>query len=124
MIEDVEADRRFSRELAEQTGYVPRALMAAPLLRGDEALGVLSVLDRSPERAHGLAEIDLLALFSRQASIALEVIERARAAGSVLEGKGETAVVARLAASLEGLEGERRDASLRLLEALEELLGT
>ena len=52
------------------------------------------------------------------------MVERARAAGSVLEGKGETAVVARLAASLEGLEGERREAGLRLLEVLEEVLGT
>ena len=123
VIEDVERDPRFARDVAEQTGYVPKALMVAPLLRGDEALGVLSVLDRSTERALALAEIDLLVLFSRQAALALQVIEKARGAGSALEGEGETAVVGRLAEAIEGLEGPRREAGLRMLAALEELLG-
>ncbi len=123
VIEDVERDPRFARDVAEQSGYVPKALMVAPLLRGDEPLGVLSVLDRSPERALGLAEIDLLVLFSRQAALALEVVERARGAGSALRGEGETAVVGRLAEAIERLEGPRREAGLRLLAALEQLLG-
>ena len=46
VVEDVEGDPRFGREAAESTGYVPKRLMAVPMLNEDEALGVLSVLDR------------------------------------------------------------------------------
>ncbi len=49
VIEDVHNDPRWSRDVAEETGYVPKGLMAAPLLHEEGALGVLSVLDR-PER--------------------------------------------------------------------------
>lgn len=122
VIEDVSRDPRFARDVAEGTGYVPKGLMAAPLLRGERALGVLSVLDRSPERPFSLAEMELLALFSRQAALALEVIQRARGAGSALEGDGETAIVSRLAASLGRLDGPRHEAGLQLLSALERLL--
>src|SRR5207253_4557876 len=39
VIDDVGEDPRFSREAAESTGYVPRGLMAAPLLADERALG-------------------------------------------------------------------------------------
>jgi GAF domain-containing protein len=123
VIDDVTQDPRFARQVAESTGYVPKALMAAPLLRGERALGVLSVLDRPTERPFSIAEMDLLALFARQAALALDVIERARGAGSALEGEGDTAAVARLAAALDRLDGARREAGIRLVGALEELLG-
>ncbi len=48
VIEDVLTDPRFSRETAESTGFVPKGLMAVPLLhdqsalRGDGDLGVLA----------------------------------------------------------------------------------
>lgn len=122
VIDDVQQDPRFAREVAEDTGYLPKGLMAAPLLRGEDALGVLSVLDRPAERPFSLAEMDLLSLFARQAALALDVVERARGAGSALEGEGETAVVARLAQAIEQLDGSRREAGTRLLGALEELL--
>jgi GAF domain-containing protein len=124
VLDEVESDPRFSRDIAEQTGYVPKGLMAAPLLRGEDALGVLSVLDRSAERAYGLAEIDLLVEFSRQAALALQVVEKARAAGSALEGEGEAAIVGRIAEALARQEGTKREAGLRLLAALEELLAS
>jgi GAF domain-containing protein len=122
VIDDVTQDPRFARELAEDTGYVPKKIMAAPLLRGERGLGVLSVLDPPAERPMGIAEMDLLGLFARQAALALDVVERARGAGSALEGEGEMAVVGRVAQALEGLEGPRREAGLRLLAALEEVL--
>ena len=51
VIEDVHNDPRWSRDVAEDTGYVPKGLMAAPLLHEDGALGVLSVLDREGRAA-------------------------------------------------------------------------
>jgi GAF domain-containing protein len=49
-LEDVAHDPRFAEDLAETIGYVPRRLMAMPLLLEDRALGVLEVLD-CPEQA-------------------------------------------------------------------------
>ncbi|TML84418.1 MAG: GAF domain-containing protein, partial [Actinobacteria bacterium] len=46
VIEDVLTDPRFSRETAESTGFVPKGLMAVPLLHEERVLGVLEVLDR------------------------------------------------------------------------------
>ncbi len=123
VLEDVEQDPRFARGVAQSTGYVPRGLMAVPLLREDRALGVLSVLDRPAEIAFTTAEMNLLALFGRQAAIAVDVVEHAREAQAMLSGEGQAAVVARIAGRLEEAEGPRREAGLRLLGALEALLG-
>jgi GAF domain-containing protein len=123
VIEDVTQDPRFGKDVAESTGYVPKGLMAVPLLHEEQALGVLEVLDRPQRSQFSLVEMDLLGLFANQAAIALDLLRRARLAEGVLdESGGEMAVVARLAATLEGLEGERRDAGLKLLASLEEVL--
>ena len=123
VIDDLSNDPRHARNVAESTGYVPNALMSVPLLHEDEALGVLQVLDREDESRFSLAEIDLLGLFANQAAIALDLLQRARRAGAVLEQSGEDAnVVARLAQTVDALEDERREAALQLLEALERLL--
>ena len=50
VLDDVAADPRFARDVAQATGYVPKGLMAAPLLHEERALGVLSVLDRPAAR--------------------------------------------------------------------------
>jgi GAF domain-containing protein len=123
VLEDVSGDPRFARDFAEQTGYVPKGLMAVPLLHGERALGVLEVLDRPESSKFTLAESDLLGLFANQAALALDLLLAARRARSVLEeGAGEDAVVARLAAALSHLEEDKHDAGLRLLEALTETL--
>jgi GAF domain-containing protein len=123
VLEDVTGDPRFARDFAEQTGYVPKGLMAVPLLHGERTLGVLEVLDRPESSKFTLAESDLLGLFANQAALALDLLLAARRARTVLEeGAGEDAVVARLAAALSHLEEEKRDAGLRLLEALTETL--
>ncbi len=121
VLEDVQSDPRFARDVAAGTGYVPKGLMAVPLLHDEEALGVLSVLDR--QARFTLREMELLGLFASQAAIALDLLRRARRAEAVLAGEEpDVAVVARLTAALEGLGEERRPAALRLLEALEETM--
>ena len=124
VIEDVKKDPRFASDVAEDTGYVPSGLMAAPLLHEERALGVLEVLDR-PERAlFSLQEMELLGLFANQAAIAVDLLLRARAAERILEsGNGELGVVARLARSVNALEDERRRAGLELLRNLADTLG-
>ena len=123
MIEDVVADPRFSRETAESTGFVPKGLMAVPLLHEERALGVLEVLDRPSDARFTLAEMELLGLFANQAAIALDLLQRARRAQAALGGEGELAVVARLAAALERRrEEDSEDSAFGLLAELEKLL--
>jgi GAF domain-containing protein len=121
VIEDVLEDPRFSRETAESTGFVPKGLMAVPLLHEERALGVLEVLDRPSDARFTLEEMDLLGLFANQAAIALDLLQRARRAQSTLADQGELAVLARLAQKLEERRDEGGDA-LALLAALEQVL--
>jgi GAF domain-containing protein len=123
VIEDVLSDPRFSRETAESTGFVPKGLMAVPLLHEERALGVLEVLDRPKEARFSLAEMELLGLFANQAAIALDLLQRARRAQEALAGEGELGVVARVAAALEQRrEDAAHEPALRLLTELEKLL--
>jgi GAF domain-containing protein len=126
VIEDVGADPRFGREAAESTGFVPKGLMAVPLLYEERSLGVLEVLDRPKDARFTLQEMDLLGLFANQAAIALDLLQRARRAQAALSGTGEPALLARIAAKLEQRtdeeDGAVRAASLQLLQALEQLL--
>jgi GAF domain-containing protein len=121
VIEDVEQDPRHARDVAEGTGYVPKGLMAAPLLHKERVLGVLSVLDRPEQSLFSLEEMDLLGLFANQAAVAVDLLLRARTAERLLEGETELAVLARLGSIVSELEGRRRAAGLRLLE---DLVGT
>jgi GAF domain-containing protein len=121
VLEDVGGDPRFARDAAESTGYVPRGLMAVPLLHEERVLGVLQVLDREDER-FSLAEIDLLGLFANQAAIALDLLGRARRAKALLDGEGDAAVVARLAALVDEHARAEGVAAVPFLESLEALL--
>src|SRR5919202_3593452 len=58
VVEDVAADTRFGREAAESTGFVPKGLMAVPLLHEERSLGVLEVLDRPKDAHFTLQEMD------------------------------------------------------------------
>ena len=123
VIEDVTEDPRFAKDFAETTGYIPKGLMAVPLLHEERALGVLEVLDRPHSSQFSLVEMDLLGLFANQAAIALDLMSRARRAEAILAASGEGAdVLARLATTLEGLEEEDRAAAFRLVGAVEEVL--
>ena len=122
VLEDVAQDPRFAQDVAETTGFVPRGLMAVPLLHEEDALGVLEVLDR-PEQSHfSLEEMELLGLFANQAAISLDLLRRARRARAVLDDEeADAAALARLAARLDALEGAKRKAGMDLLSALETL---
>ena len=124
VIDDVQQDPRFAKDVAEDTGYVPSGLMAAPLMHEERALGVLSVLDRPEQSLFSLKEMELLGLFAHQASIAVDLLLKARKANQILEQSGgDLEVVSRLAAVVDGLEDDRRAAGLKLLNDLAATLG-
>ena len=123
VLDDLENDPRFARDVAESTGYVPKSLMAVPLLHEEEVLGVLQVLDRPQKERFSLQEMELLGLFANQAAIALDLLGRARRARAVVDDASPLGVVARLAATLDALPDGRRETGFELLAALERVLG-
>ena len=121
VVDDQESDPRFSRDRAQATGYVPSSIVASPLLDDERALGVLSVLDRDPQRPFGLAELELLSRFSSQAAIGLGLLLRARRARESLVDDGNAALVSRVAALVDDADD---DAGRSLFEALERVLAS
>ena len=122
VLDDLENDPRFARDVAESTGYVPKSLMAVPLLHGEEVLGVLQVLDRPQRERFSLQEMELLGLFASQAAVALDLLGRARRARAVVDAESPLGAVARLAATLDALPAERRETGLELITALDRVL--
>ena len=125
VVEELAADPRFAREAAESTGFVPKGLMAVPLLHEERALGVLEVLDRPQQAAFSLKEMELLGLFASEAAIALDLLQKARLARAVLEDEGtEATALARLAQRLSDAEPEQQEAAERLIRAINDFLSS
>lgn len=71
VVDDLDDDPRFARDIAVETGYVPDAMLVAPLLHGDDVRGVLWVLDPRRPGMHPERELDLLRRFADQAALTL-----------------------------------------------------
>jgi GAF domain-containing protein len=83
-LSDVASDARFGRSAAEQTGYVPRSVVAVPLLDDEGSIGVLEVLDRRSQAAFDLRDIELASVFARQAAVAIRASRLERDAAALL----------------------------------------
>jgi signal transduction protein with GAF and PtsI domain len=70
-LSDVERDARFGRAFAEQTSYVPRSIVAVPLVDEHGTIGVLEVLDKRDQVAFSLRDIELASVFALQAAVAI-----------------------------------------------------
>jgi GAF domain-containing protein len=71
-IDDVRQDPRFAADVAETTGYIPNSIMAMPLESERATFGVIEVLDRRQSGAEGVDDMELLARFAHQATLAVE----------------------------------------------------
>ncbi|HNB53291.1 MAG TPA: GAF domain-containing protein, partial [Anaerolineales bacterium] len=71
-VSSVEQDARFNRTLAEEIGYIPSSILAVPLMCGENLIGVIEILDKLNGETFNLKDIELLALFARQAASAIE----------------------------------------------------
>lgn len=120
-VSDVARDPRFGRSVAESSGYVPRSILAVPLVDDAGAIGVLEVLDRRGDAGFGIRDIELAGVFARQATVAIRAsrVERdtaellratlARLAGDgPATGQGDDAVEALVAAAVAGLDDDDR----------------
>ncbi len=121
VLSDVNTDPRFSAEAARSTGYVPKGIMAVPLLHGEDALGVLEVLDRPADARFSMEEVDLLGLFGIQAAAALALLRRARlAAAALTDGGGDLRALGQIASRVAARGDDRVVADF--LAALDALL--
>lgn len=127
-VADVAADPRFDRSTAERTGYVPRSILAVPVIDEAGAVGVLEVLDRRGHASHALRDLDLASLFARQAATVVRATRAERGGAELLRGvlarlaEGSSAEVATLDAVASevagGLDGEDGDRLWALADAV------
>lgn len=66
-----EADPRFGRTIAEQTGYVPSSILVVPLLAPDRTIGVIEILD-CRDGLFSAGDLELASIFARQAATAID----------------------------------------------------
>lgn len=129
LVDDVSQDPQFARDAAESTGYVPRSIIAAPLIRGGDCVGVLEVLDSGTQPRSELSDLDLVGLLATEGALGLELLVRLRwlAREAAVTGPAagdDLAVLRRLAQRLPSAQEPVSSAVRRLLAAAEDLLGT
>ena len=83
-ISNVEQDARFNRDFAQSTGYVPRSILATPLVSGERVLGVMEVLDKIDAPAFGMQDMELMGMFAGQAALAIEMSQQLEQLGDAL----------------------------------------
>jgi len=94
---DVRRDPRFAKDFAASTGYVPKSILAVPMIVGDEVEGVMEVLDKKSAASFGLDDMELMGMFARPAAIAVEQARMVTSIGELLiaelgrlaEGQGD-----------------------------------
>jgi len=83
-IGETTVDPRFRRDAAEQTGYVPRSLVAVPLADDAGTIGVLEVLDRRDGAPFDLMDLEAATVFARQATVAIRSTSLERDTAAIL----------------------------------------
>jgi GAF domain-containing protein len=127
-VADVATDPRFDRRMAESTGFVPRSILAVPLAGETGTVGVLEVLDRRGDGSSGLRDLDIAAVFARQAVVALRASRIERDAAELLRlvlvrlaedtGADRAALDEAVAAVAAGLDDEDGDRLWALADAV------
>jgi signal transduction histidine kinase len=71
IVNDPAHDERHAAQLAEDLGALPRNIVAAPLLDGDDVLGGIEILDKSGGAGFDEADLRLLVLIAAQVAKAI-----------------------------------------------------
>ena len=83
-VSNVQQDTRFNADFAKSTGYVPDSILAAPLLSGEQVIGVLEVLDKIQADSFGMHDMELMGLFAQQAALAIRESQQLERIGDAL----------------------------------------
>lgn len=124
LVDEVGDDTQFARAAAESTGYVPRSIMAAPLIRDSECLGVLEILDSGSRPRGDLQDVDLLGILAAQAAIGVELLTKLRQTANA-EPEPESdlaALMHRISSRLATADKQTADVVTRLLSNVDDLL--
>ena len=129
-LSDVGNDPRFNRDAAEQTGYVPRSIAAAPLLDEHGTVGVLQVLDKHSSPTFSLRDMELLAVFAGQATVAIAAArvqrDTARLLRSVLSDIGpdlaDDQVEALVASATANLDADEESPFWRIVDQVARMM--
>jgi GAF domain-containing protein len=125
LVDDVSESAQFARDAAESTGYVPRSIMAAPLILGDDCVGVLEVLDHDSRPRCDLGDMDSLGLLATQLATVLELLARIRWTGGgrpAASAPLDVPLLQRVAERLPTASGPVSVTVTRLLAVADELL--
>ncbi len=130
-LSDVASDPRFNRDAAQQTGYVPRSIAAAPLLDEHGTVGVLQVLDKHSSPTFSLRDMELLAVFAAQATVAIAAARVQRDTASLLRGvlrelapdMDDAAVESLVSTTTAGLDADEETPFWRLVDQVDRLRG-
>jgi GAF domain-containing protein len=131
-LSDVAADPRFDLEAAKHTGYVPRSLAAVPLLDDEGSVGVLQLLDKRGSPSFSLRDMELLAIFAGQATIAITATRVQRDTERLLEEvlrqlAGETMTDAQVevlvSQATRGIDDDPDEPFWQLVDHVEQLRG-
>lgn len=117
-LDDLSGNSVFSREAAESTGYVPNALMAAPLLFEGECVGVLEVLDWTDGSRTELEDLALLGLIANQAAAAVRMLARLVPDGDPYADPRAIELSQQIVQSLAGHSGSELDRRYEVFRSL------
>lgn len=129
LVDDVADAAQFARDAAESTGYVPRSIMAAPLIRNGECIGVLEVLDRGSHPRDDLSDVEMLGMLATEMALGLEMLVRVRrlqpgqAPAADASGDAVASLLRRVAERVPHADVMTTKAVTRLLETAVDLLG-
>jgi GAF domain-containing protein len=127
LVDDVTQNPQFARDAAESTGYVPHSILAAPLIRNGDCIGVLEVLDRGSRPRDELSDVDLIGMLATEVALGLELVVKLRLLTGVLQptgasSGGDLGTLRRIAARLPAAAEPVASTVSRLLATADDLL--
>ncbi|OLE27784.1 MAG: hypothetical protein AUG49_04215 [Catenulispora sp. 13_1_20CM_3_70_7] len=123
VLNDLDNDSRFDRTVAESTGYVPKAIVAAPLFL-TEPIGVLEVLDSAPGRFGDLHAMEILAELADHLAVSMSLLRAARQVQETIGGQSHREPWIRLEQTLNRTWSRESPAVRQFVVALDELIAT
>jgi GAF domain-containing protein len=123
LVDDTSDSPHFARAAAASTGYVPRSIMAAPLIAAGECLGVVEVLDRGSRLRGDLGDVDLLGMLATELGTALELLhEDSPETGTDALASPDALLLQRVAGRLPGAAEPVASTARSLLAMVDDLL--